>query len=193
MIISPLFYCCVWITKYSVLLRFSPTSSLWKMHIHTCHHKLEANQSDRRGRCGTNNDALGPVFILVPRTVILSDDVRFLLVGYRFTLHCFVSDALEPPSYINWYYGSEQLLPDNRHSIDLRTIGDTWQKRDAVNSEHVVNCDSLDVLLASYLTYVLALVTGWHTEGGIHQIFGLGQLYMQSVQRSGFNCDATCD
>lgn len=32
------------------------------------------------------------------------------------TLHCIVSGALDPPLYIFWFHGSEQIYPDNRRS-----------------------------------------------------------------------------
>ncbi len=32
------------------------------------------------------------------------------------TLHCIVSGALDPPLYIFWYHGSDQVYPDNRRS-----------------------------------------------------------------------------
>lgn len=53
---------------------------------------------------------------IVPRTELIGDTNRYVKEGSKVTLHCIVSGALDPPLYIFWFHGSEQIYPDNRRS-----------------------------------------------------------------------------
>lgn len=52
-------------------------------------------------------------FILVPRTELLGEPDRYVKKGSTVILRCVVRGALEPPSYITWYHGVQQLYTDN--------------------------------------------------------------------------------
>lgn len=53
---------------------------------------------------------------LVPRTEPMGETVRYVKEGSRVTLHCVISGAIDPPLYVIWYHGTQQIFPDNpRH------------------------------------------------------------------------------
>lgn len=46
----------------------------------------------------------------------MGDTVRYVKEGSRVTLHCVISGAIDPPLYVIWYHGQQQIFPDNpRH------------------------------------------------------------------------------
>lgn len=49
----------------------------------------------------------------VPKTEPIGDTVRYVKEGSRVTLHCVVSGAIDPPLYVIWYHGQQQIFPDN--------------------------------------------------------------------------------
>lgn len=52
----------------------------------------------------------------VPKTEPMGDTVRYVKEGSRVTLHCVISGAIDPPLYVIWYHGTQQIFPDNpRH------------------------------------------------------------------------------
>lgn len=63
---------------------------------------------------------LSSTFPAVPRTEILGDPDRYVKAGSNVVLRCIVRGALEPPTFIMWYHGAEQLAADSRrHRIQL--------------------------------------------------------------------------
>jgi hypothetical protein len=52
---------------------------------------------------------------LVPRTELIGDPDRYVKAGSTVIFRCVVRGALEPPSYISWYHGSQQIYVENRH------------------------------------------------------------------------------
>jgi hypothetical protein len=50
----------------------------------------------------------------VPRTELIGDADRYVKSGSSAVLRCVVRGALEPPSYIIWYHGAQQLYTENR-------------------------------------------------------------------------------
>ncbi|KAM7361312.1 uncharacterized protein ACRADG_011209 isoform 1-T5 [Cochliomyia hominivorax] len=55
--------------------------------------------------------------VVVPRTEILGDPDRYVKAGSRVNLRCVVRGALEPPTFIMWYHGTEQLTAESRRHI----------------------------------------------------------------------------
>lgn len=53
-------------------------------------------------------------FVTVPRTEILGEPDRYVKAGSNVVLRCIVRGALEPPTFIMWYHGAEQLAADSR-------------------------------------------------------------------------------
>lgn len=46
----------------------------------------------------------------------MGETVRYVKEGSRVTLHCVISGAIDPPLYVIWYHGAQQIFPDNpRH------------------------------------------------------------------------------
>lgn len=46
----------------------------------------------------------------------MGETVRYVKEGSRVTLHCVISGAIDPPLYVIWYHGTQQIFPDNpRH------------------------------------------------------------------------------
>lgn len=43
----------------------------------------------------------------------MGDTVRYVKEGSRVTLHCVISGAIDPPLYVIWYHGQQQIFPDN--------------------------------------------------------------------------------
>lgn len=39
---------------------------------------------------------------------------RYVKEGSKVTLHCVVTGAIDPPLYIIWYHGAQQIFPDNK-------------------------------------------------------------------------------
>jgi len=55
-----------------------------------------------------------PPHPVVPRTEILGEPDRYVKAGSNVVLRCIVRGALEPPTFIMWYHGAEQLAADSR-------------------------------------------------------------------------------
>lgn len=94
------------------------------------------------------------MFIAVPKTELVGDADRYVKAGSLVILRCLVHGALEPPSYIIWYHGRQQLLPDNRRGFKMQMgktttsaatvdIGDGQQERIAGGSVDVVSALAL--------------------------------------------------
>ncbi|KAL9705082.1 hypothetical protein quinque_008600 [Culex quinquefasciatus] len=52
--------------------------------------------------------------VVVPRTELIGDSDRYVKAGSAVILRCVVRGALEPPSYIIWYHGTQQIFTENR-------------------------------------------------------------------------------
>lgn len=53
-------------------------------------------------------------FFSVPRTELIGDPDRYVKAGSQVVLRCVVRGALEPPSYIIWYHGNQQIFAESR-------------------------------------------------------------------------------
>lgn len=60
------------------------------------------------------------ISILVPRTELVGDPDRYVKEGSTVTLRCVVRGALEPPSYIIWFHGSDQIYTENRRGWKIQ-------------------------------------------------------------------------
>lgn len=56
----------------------------------------------------------------VPRTELVGDSDRYVKAGSTVVLRCIIRGAIEPPSYIIWYHGAQQLLPDNKQGFRIQ-------------------------------------------------------------------------
>lgn len=65
---------------------------------------------------GFSNVFLLTCCFIVPKTEPMGDTVRYVKEGSRVTLHCVISGAIDPPLYVIWYHGTQQIFPENsRH------------------------------------------------------------------------------
>ncbi|XP_055715804.1 zwei Ig domain protein zig-8-like isoform X2 [Phlebotomus papatasi] len=58
--------------------------------------------------------------VVVPRTELVGDAVRYVKAGSKVILRCLVRGALEPPSYIMWFYGTQQIYQDNKRGLKIQ-------------------------------------------------------------------------
>lgn len=70
----------------------------------------------------------------VPRTELVGDSDRYVKAGSTVVLRCIIRGALEPPSYIIWYHGSQQLLPDNQRGFKMQMGKGTTDSTDDTHS-----------------------------------------------------------
>lgn len=52
--------------------------------------------------------------IVEPKTELIGESNRHVKAGSQVKLRCIISQALEPPLYINWYYNRQQIFLHNR-------------------------------------------------------------------------------
>uniref|UniRef100_A0A182ST34 Ig-like domain-containing protein n=1 Tax=Anopheles maculatus TaxID=74869 RepID=A0A182ST34_9DIPT len=52
--------------------------------------------------------------VRLPRTELIGDSDRYVKAGSAVILRCVVRGALEPPSYIIWYHGTQQIFTESR-------------------------------------------------------------------------------
>lgn len=58
--------------------------------------------------------------VVVPRTEIIGDLDRYVKAGSTVLLRCVVRGALEPPSYIIWYHGTQQVFTEQRRGWQIQ-------------------------------------------------------------------------
>lgn len=61
----------------------------------------------------------------VPRTELIGDSDRYVKAGSTVNLRCIIRGAIEPPLYIMWYHGAQQILPDNRYGYQMQMAKNT--------------------------------------------------------------------
>jgi hypothetical protein len=59
-------------------------------------------------------------FFKVPRTELIGDPDRYVKAGSIVVLRCVVRGALEPPNYIIWYHGTQQIYSENSRGWRLQ-------------------------------------------------------------------------
>lgn len=57
----------------------------------------------------------------MPRTELIGEPNRYVKAGSRVAIRCVIRGALEPPSYVIWYFGAEQIFADNHFGWEMRT------------------------------------------------------------------------
>lgn len=73
----------------------------------------------------------------MPKTELIGDTNRYVKEGSKVSLHCVVTGAIDPPLYIIWYHGGQQVFPDNRRGWRTEIIRNT---PDSDLSEHSTVC-----------------------------------------------------
>ncbi|KAH8416973.1 hypothetical protein KR222_000577, partial [Zaprionus bogoriensis] len=83
------------------------------------------------------------LLVITPKTELIGDKQRFVKAGSRVELHCIVRGTLEPPKYIVWYRGEQQVVPENEASgqengwytqIDRNIFGSTEHNRNTIGT-----------------------------------------------------------
>ncbi|XP_055707373.1 zwei Ig domain protein zig-8-like [Phlebotomus papatasi] len=99
--------------------------------------------------------------VVVPRTELDGEPNRYVKAGSKVIIRCVVRGALEPPAYVFWYFGLEQIFTDNRYGWTMQTDSESEthntiasliipsaRKRDAGNYTcNPSNSDAVTVLL----------------------------------------------
>lgn len=82
----------------------------------------------------------------VPRTEILGEPDRYVKAGSNVVLRCIVRGALEPPTFIMWYHGAEQLAADSRrHRTQLDpNLPEASGEGQSTVSSSTSNCSLVD-------------------------------------------------
>lgn len=147
----------------------------------------------------------------MPRTELVGDSDRYVKAGSTVVLRCIIRGAIEPPSYIIWYHGSHQLLPDKQgvriemmkninqpaedpltaidgvandiESTERQTIVSTASRahRPQTASPKIVNCQSPSH--SSHRHSRSFPSTGRHFAHRIGQETRLRQLHMQPIEQ----------
>lgn len=83
-------------------------------------------------------------FFAVPRTELIGEPNRYVKAGSRVAVRCVIRGALEPPSYVIWYFGAEQIFPDNKYGWKMQTEeGDSHSTVSCLHLSHVCVCVSM--------------------------------------------------
>lgn len=83
----------------------------------------------------------------VPRTELTGDPDRYVKAGSTVIFRCVVIGALEQPSYIMWYHGTQQIYAENRRGWNVQFDRD--QEGDSHSS---VSIWLRDFSIASFLS-----------------------------------------
>ncbi|KMZ04048.1 uncharacterized protein Dsimw501_GD20600 [Drosophila simulans] len=106
---------------------FSPNPERWSLQIKYVQLKDEGTYE-----CQVSTEpkasAIVHLRIVEPKTELIGESTRHVKAGSQVKLRCIISQALEPPLFINWFYNQKQIYLHNRRGwrteierIDPRT------------------------------------------------------------------------
>ncbi|XP_055379172.1 uncharacterized protein LOC129610590 [Condylostylus longicornis] len=76
--------------------------------------------------------------VVVPKTELIGDHNRFVKAGSKVALHCIVRGSIEPPSYIIWFKGNQQIIQGNKQGwymqIDREIFGNSSDQQNTIGS-----------------------------------------------------------
>ncbi|KAH8312759.1 hypothetical protein KR044_012668, partial [Drosophila immigrans] len=110
---------------------FSPNPERWSLQIKYVQLKDEGTYE-----CQVSTEpkasAIVHLRIVEPKTELIGESTRHVKAGSQVKLRCIISQALEPPLFINWFYNQKQIYLHNRRGwrteierIDLPTEAST--------------------------------------------------------------------
>ncbi|EDW80503.2 uncharacterized protein Dwil_GK11567 [Drosophila willistoni] len=110
---------------------FSPNPERWSLQIKYVQVKDEGTYE-----CQVSTEpkasAIVHLRIVEPKTELIGESTRHVKAGSQVKLRCIISQALEPPLFINWFYNQKQIYLHNRRGwrteierIDLPTEAPT--------------------------------------------------------------------
>ncbi|KAL7037356.1 hypothetical protein ACKWTF_009178 [Chironomus riparius] len=91
---------------------FVETTGIWTLQIKYVQAR-DAGQYECQVSTEPKVSARVHLHVVVPRTELIGDPDRYVKAGSIVTFRCVVRGALEPPTYIIWYHGSQQIYVEN--------------------------------------------------------------------------------
>uniref|UniRef100_A0A1B0CT59 Ig-like domain-containing protein n=1 Tax=Lutzomyia longipalpis TaxID=7200 RepID=A0A1B0CT59_LUTLO len=93
--------------------------------VHVINGEYSASATTSASTRGKYSDLIAAAIIIshpsvLPRTELVGDAIRYVKAGSKVILRCLVRGALEPPSYISWFYGVQQIYQDNKRGLKLQ-------------------------------------------------------------------------
>ncbi|KAH8332663.1 hypothetical protein KR074_008714 [Drosophila pseudoananassae] len=92
---------------------FSPNPERWSLQIKYVQVKDEGTYE-----CQVSTEpkasAIVHLRIVEPKTELIGESTRHVKAGSQVKLRCIISQALEPPLFINWFYNQKQIYLHNR-------------------------------------------------------------------------------
>ncbi|KAH8306094.1 hypothetical protein KR018_001245, partial [Drosophila ironensis] len=92
---------------------FSPNPERWSLQIKYVQLKDEGTYE-----CQVSTEpkasAIVHLRIVEPKTELIGESTRHVKAGSQVKLRCIISQALEPPLFINWFYNQKQIYLHNR-------------------------------------------------------------------------------
>lgn len=73
----------------------------------------------------------------MPRTELIGDSDRYVKAGSTVNLRCIVRGAIEPPLYIIWYHGAQQILPDNKFGYRMELFKNDENEPNSMSSSFI--------------------------------------------------------
>ena len=99
---------------------YSDTTGMWTLQIKYVQAR-DAGMYECQVGTEPKVSARAHLHVVVPRTELIGETNRYVKAGSSVAIRCVVRGALEPPSYVIWYFGSEQLFADNQFGWQMRT------------------------------------------------------------------------
>ncbi|XP_030241140.1 uncharacterized protein LOC108660176 isoform X3 [Drosophila navojoa] len=140
---------------------FSPNPERWSLQIKYVQLKDEGTYE-----CQVSTEpkasAIVHLRIVEPKTELIGESTRHVKAGSQVKLRCIISQALEPPLFINWFYNQKQIYLHNRRGwrteierIDLPTEVPTTPTA----ATSTAAADSLNDITAITRSYILDAIT----------------------------------
>ncbi|XP_064556550.1 mucin-5AC [Drosophila montana] len=152
---------------------FSPNPERWSLQIKYVQLKDEGTYE-----CQVSTEpkasAIVHLRIVEPKTELIGESTRHVKAGSQVKLRCIISQALEPPLFINWFYNQKQIYLHNRRGwrteierIDLPTEVPTTPTAataaastpTSLSTSTLTSADTLNDIAAITRSYILDAIT----------------------------------
>ncbi|EDV91187.1 GH15510 [Drosophila grimshawi] len=143
---------------------FSPNPERWSLQIKYVQLKDEGTYE-----CQVSTEpkasAIVHLRIVEPKTELIGESTRHVKAGSQVKLRCIISQALEPPLFINWFYNQKQIYLHNRRGwrteierIDLPTEVPTTPAATSTSTSSM-RAEKLNDIAAITRSYILDAIT----------------------------------
>ncbi|XP_055856919.1 uncharacterized protein LOC129919855 isoform X2 [Episyrphus balteatus] len=92
---------------------YTPNPERWSLQIKYVQTK-DAGTYECQVSTEPKTSAIVSLNIVEPKTELIGESNRHVKAGSQVKLRCIISQALEPPLYINWYHNRQQIFLHNR-------------------------------------------------------------------------------